>query len=199
MDEVDVCGGLEVDVVDSLDALEYLAVVGGDVGDVGVGESGTASADVAPRGTAAVVDHHRVAARLGEVAEGTAARDTATGDKDADMLAADVVGLGVDEDLLGVGVVEVAEGHLVRQRGTGRGIAGELDAAGAEGLAGTEDAAFAAAGAHTHAGDVLQLVDRDDLAVAHGGQHLVETDVLAVADVLWRVESWLHWRSPTFG
>ncbi len=172
-----------VDVVYRLYLLEYLMTVLCDVGNVRIAECRTSTADVAPRGSAAPVDQHGVEARLAEVAEQSAARDAATSDEHPHPLAMHLVALREDEDLLAALGVEVAQGHLIAQRRTRRGVASKLDAVRAQQLPCTGNAALAAAGAHTHAGDVLQLVDGDVLAVAHGLQHLPVGDVLAVADV----------------
>ena len=94
-----------------------------------------------------------------------------------------VVALGEDIDLFASLGVYIAQGDLVAQRCTRCGVTGDFDAVGTEHLAGTGDATFAAAGTHTHAGDVFQFVDRDVFAVAHDGQQLFLGDVLAVAHI----------------
>ena len=183
MHQVHIVCGLVVDVVHRLYAFEYLVAVLCYVGDVGVAECGTATADVAPGGATAPVDHHGLHARLAEVAEEAAARDTAAGDDHLDLLFLHVVAFREDVHLLAAFGVDVAQRHLVAQRGARCGVARHLHAVGAQHLACPRYAALAAAGAHAHAGDVLQLVDRYVAAVAHHVEYLLVGDVLAVADV----------------
>lgn len=87
-----------------------------------------------------------------------------------------------DEFVLAAGGVDVAEGDGAGERSAGCGVAGDLDAVGAQELLGAGDAALAAAGAHAEACDVLQLVDGDEAAVADGLEEGVGGDVFAVAD-----------------
>ena len=181
--QVDIVRRLVVDVVHLLDTLEYLVAVLRDVGDVGVRECRTAATDVAPRGAAAPVHHHGLHARLAEVAEEAAARNAATGDENLHLFVLHVVALREDVDLLAALAIDVAQQHLVAQRRTRRSIAGELYAVGFQHATGTCYAALAAAGAHAHAGDVLQLVHRYVFAVAHHLEQLLVGDVLAVADI----------------
>ena len=183
MHQVDIARGLEVDIVHLLDGHKYLAVMHCNVGDVGVGEGRTAAADVAPRGSAAPIDEHGLHSGLGEVAEQAAAGNAASGNEHTHLLAGDVVVLREDEDLFGAFGVYVAQRDRGRQRCARRGVAGHLYAVGTQHLTGSGYAALAAAGTHTHTGDVLQLIDRYILAVADDCQQLVELHVLAVAHV----------------
>lgn len=181
VNEIYIMGEAVVDIGLLLQILENLVVVDGDIGDIGVGESRTAAADTAPGGAAGIVNHYGMLASLGEIAEERAAGDTAASDEHLDTLAPDIVHLREHENLVGAGVEKVAQSNLVGQRGAGRGVAYELDAIGTKNLAGAGNAAFASAGTHAQAGDVLKLVDRNGFAVAKDLEHAVETDVLAMA------------------
>ena len=183
VNQIDIMRSAVVDVMLRLHLLEDFMVVDGDVGNVGIGERRTAAADATPGGSAAVVDHHRLLACLGEVAEQGAACNAATGYQHLHLFLLHTIGLGIYKGLGGAGGVEVGEGHLVRQGRTGRGVTHQLYAIGAEYLTGTRDAAFATTGTHAETGDMFQLVHRDGLAVANHTQHAVELDVLAMAHV----------------
>ena len=181
--QIDIVRQLVVDIVHFLHTLEYLVVVHRYVGNVGVGEGRSATADATPRSTAAIVNHHRFLASLGKIAEQRATRNTAAGNQHLHMLLCHIVHLREHKHLLGLGVIQVAQGHLVRQRRTRRGVAHQLYAIAAQNLTRTRDAAFATAGTHTQSGDMLQLVHRDGLPVAQHLQHSVQLDILAVAHV----------------
>ena len=170
--KVHIACGLVVDVVHLLDGLEYLVVVGGNVGNVGIGECRTAAADVTPGGSATVVNQHRFLASFGKIAEQAATSYTTTGYEHLYLFALHVVGLREHIHLFGFLVIDVTEGHLASQRRARCGVANHFDAMGAQYLTGSRYAALSAAGAHPKTCDMLDFIDRDILTVADGSQQV---------------------------
>ena len=87
------------------------------------------------------------------------------------------------ESFLGFWVIDFAQSDLVGQRRTRRRVAHHLDAIAAQNLLDPRHTAFATARTHAHAGDVLQLIDGDELAVANHVEESLQINVLAVANV----------------
>ena len=87
-----------------------------------------------------------------------------------------------DEGFLGVSIIYITQGDLVGQRCTRGAVAGHFDAVGTQNLLGARNAALATAGSHTHAGGVLEFINRYVLAVADHSEQGLHVHILTVAD-----------------
>ncbi len=110
-----------IDVVDFLQILEYLVVMRGNIRKFGEGEIGTAAGNVAPGGSAPVVEENRFHPGFCQVTEEGASPDPASGYQRLHFHFFRPVAVPAGDHLLvHLARVEFAHSHLVRQ-GTARG------------------------------------------------------------------------------
>ena len=184
MDEVHIARHLEIDVVLLLQVSEYLQVAIGDFRKGGDGESRAATGDATPGTAVLLVDEDRLQAGFGEVAEQGRAGHAAAGDEGAHFLDLRIGELrGSDEGMGPREIAHIADFHEVRHRAARGELAAHLDAARPQDLLGAWEAAGTAARSHPEPGHMLEFLRGDAFAAFQSLQNLLQTHVLAVADV----------------